>query len=165
MTKLTPEEEAETKTRALVAEAHIRDEKHAAFLSRVPELRTSDLFEYLADPDYGSLTATLGLMANEELTEDELTRVLFAAVFAVKDEINRRFPIPTSERATCTTPVENPADARTIGSKDHAPLINHGITRIIGCTCGWRTPSCVTDSDDAFSMHAALTRAAEDVTR
>jgi hypothetical protein len=98
MTKLTPEKEAETKMRALVAEARVRDEKHTAFLSRVPKLRTSDLFEYLADPDYNTLTTTLGLMDNEELTADELTLVLFAAVFAVKDEINRRFPIPTSEK-------------------------------------------------------------------
>lgn len=47
------------------------------------------------------------------------------------------------------------------GKRDHSPRINRDLTMIIGCTCGWRTPSCVTDSDDAFSMHVAITRAAE----
>jgi hypothetical protein len=39
--------------------------------------------------------------------------------------------------------------------RDHAPRIAHDRTRIVGCTCGWRTPPGVTDSDDAYSAHAA----------
>lgn len=34
---------------------------------------------------------------------------------------------------------------------DHAP-------RIIGCTCGWRTPPGTTDFDDAYVAHATVLR-------
>lgn len=43
----------------------------------------------------------------------------------------------------------------------HAPRISLDLTRIIGCTCGWRTPSHVSDSDTAFSWHASIARSAE----
>jgi hypothetical protein len=92
---MTPEEKAETKMRERVTEASIQNETLTAFLARIPKLRTSDLFEYIADHDYSTLTTTLGLVNNEELTEDDLRLLISTAVFAVKDEINRRFPIPT----------------------------------------------------------------------
>jgi hypothetical protein len=37
----------------------------------------------------------------------------------------------------------------------HATLEHDGITMIVGCTCGWQTPPGTTDSDTAFSKHAA----------
>jgi hypothetical protein len=44
----------------------------------------------------------------------------------------------------------------------HSPLITRDNvhfewTRIIGCTCGWRTPPNTADSDDALAMHVATT--------
>ena len=39
---------------------------------------------------------------------------------------------------------------------DHAPRITQDRTRIVGCTCGWRTPPGVTDSDAAFAQHAVM---------
>lgn len=41
---------------------------------------------------------------------------------------------------------------------DHTPRISLDHTRITGCTCGWRTPPGTTDSDDAYSLHAAVMR-------
>jgi hypothetical protein len=51
----------------------------------------------------------------------------------------------------------------------HAPLltkdlngVNTGVwTRIVGCSCGWQTPSHTTDSDDAFTMHVVNAKAGE----
>lgn len=86
----TPEE-AERQIRTILADADLRDDKLDAFVARVPTMRTSDLFSYLADP--APLTTALGLMRNE----DDLARLKLigiAAVFAIKDEIDRRFPIP-----------------------------------------------------------------------
>ena len=37
----------------------------------------------------------------------------------------------------------------------HLPLTDAKDPRIVGCTCGWRTPQGATDSDDAFATHAA----------
>jgi hypothetical protein len=46
----------------------------------------------------------------------------------------------------------------------HLPrLANEKTPRIVGCTCGWRTPPDATDSDDAFVTHAALARLAPTV--
>lgn len=50
---------------------------------------------------------------------------------------------------------------------EHAPRIVRDIdgvdvgvwTRIVGCTCGWRTPPGTTDSDDAYAAHVAIARA------
>jgi hypothetical protein len=42
--------------------------------------------------------------------------------------------------------------------RDHAPMIAHDRMRIIGCTCGWRTPSGTTDSDDAYAAYATVLR-------
>lgn len=38
----------------------------------------------------------------------------------------------------------------------HLPLTDSKVLRIIGCTCGWRTPQGVTDSDTAHVEHVAL---------
>lgn len=43
---------------------------------------------------------------------------------------------------------------------DHSPLITRDMTRIIGCTCGWRTPSDTADSDYALAAHCAIEKAA-----
>lgn len=52
---------------------------------------------------------------------------------------------------------------------DHRPLLtrDRGVLwmRIVGCTCGWRPPPGHTDSEEAFSTHAASTCAAEGVLR
>jgi hypothetical protein len=51
--------------------------------------------------------------------------------------------------------------------REHAALIVRGIpdvqvwSRIVGCTCGWRTPSSAADSDTAFAEHLAIARAVE----
>ena len=42
--------------------------------------------------------------------------------------------------------------------RDHAPRVTRDRTRIVGCTCGWRTPPGTTDSDDAFIEHATVLR-------
>lgn len=94
--KLTPEE-AETKMRALIAEANIQDELLDTFIARIPTLRTSDLFGYIAD--HVALTTALGILEDGELIDDDLERaklVSYAAVLALKDEIDRRFPVPTT---------------------------------------------------------------------
>jgi len=52
-------------------------------------------------------------------------------------------------------------------SREHAALIVRDIpdtqvwSKIVGCTCGWRTPGHVTDSDTAFTEHLAITRMTE----
>jgi putative lipoic acid-binding regulatory protein len=38
----------------------------------------------------------------------------------------------------------------------HSPLISRDAARIIGCTCGWRTPPGVSDSDYALAAHVAI---------
>jgi len=45
---------------------------------------------------------------------------------------------------------------RSASPTTHAPRITRDLTRIVGCTCGWRTPSGTTDSDDAYALHYAL---------
>jgi hypothetical protein len=57
--------------------------------------------------------------------------------------------------------IEDLSRARSRAPGLHLPRVNHDMTMIVGCTCGWRTPACVTDSDDAFSMHVAIARVAE----
>ena len=42
--------------------------------------------------------------------------------------------------------------------RGHLPLIAADRTRIVGCTCGWRTPSGTTDSDDTYVAHATVMR-------
>ncbi len=46
-------------------------------------------------------------------------------------------------------------------AREHAPRISLDLTRVLGCTCGWRTPCDVTDSDTAFTCHAAIARIVE----
>jgi len=48
---------------------------------------------------------------------------------------------------------------------EHTPRISLDLTRIVGCTCGWRTPPGTSDSDTAFSGHAAIARAAGGASR
>ncbi len=44
---------------------------------------------------------------------------------------------------------------------DHTARLRHDLAQITGCTCGWRMPSSVTDSDTALTEHLAIARAAE----
>lgn len=60
-----------------------------AFLPRVPTLRTSDLIGFVADPR--ALAARLGLSS---LYPSDARSVCDAALDAIKDEIDRRLPIP-----------------------------------------------------------------------
>ena len=45
---------------------------------------------------------------------------------------------------------------RSASPTTHTPRIARDLTRIIGCTCGWRTFPGTTDSDDAYAVHLAL---------
>ena len=62
------------------------------------------------------------------------------------------------------TPPRTPLPPRDV---QHAPqmtqdLVGLGLwTRIVGCTCGWRTPLGTTDSDNAFASHVAIAKAGE----
>ena len=49
--------------------------------------------------------------------------------------------------------VQTKASSADAASCEHAPQIALDRTRIVGCTCGWRTPFGTTDSDAAFAMH------------
>ena len=55
-------------------------------------------------------------------------------------------------------------------NRKHSPLIVRGVpgvqvwSRIAGCTCGWRMPSSVTDSDTAFTEHLAIACVTEGAT-
>lgn len=54
---------------------------------------------------------------------------------------------------------KRPADASAPTPTGHSPqLADEKSPRIVGCTCGWRTPQDADNSDDAFATHAALTR-------
>jgi hypothetical protein len=56
----------------------------------------------------------------------------------------------------CRTPT---GPTRSPVPRDHAPMITHGrFTRIVGCTCGWRTPPGAADSDDTYVAHATVMR-------
>lgn len=44
----------------------------------------------------------------------------------------------------------------TSSPRKHAPRIVLDHPRIVGCTCGWRTPLGTTDSDDVYAEHYAL---------
>jgi hypothetical protein len=62
------------------------------------------------------------------------------------------------------TPEQPPVHADTRRCRDidpevlgrHTPLIALDMSWIIGCTCGWLTPSGTPDSDNTFSTHVAL---------
>lgn len=50
----------------------------------------------------------------------------------------------------------------------HDPVMlyeNQTITKVAGCSCGWRTPQGVTDSDEAFSLHTAMARIGDGIAR
>jgi hypothetical protein len=65
----------------------------------------------------------------------------------------------------CETQIEDLCRSLTsapgAGAAEHAPRITLDRTRIVGCTCGWRTPAGTTDSDDTFAGHVAIVRAGE----
>lgn len=45
--------------------------------------------------------------------------------------------------------------------RDHSPQINRDASRIVGCTCGWRTPTGTANSDDVYAAHIAIAGAGE----
>jgi len=45
-----------------------------------------------------------------------------------------------------------------VPSPEHTPRIILDRARIIGCTCGWRTPPGTADSDDTYAARAAFIR-------
>ena len=53
--------------------------------------------------------------------------------------------------------------AKSGARREHAPLITLDLTRILGCTCGWRTPLEATDSDVTYTVHATIARVAEEL--
>ena len=42
--------------------------------------------------------------------------------------------------------------------RGHAPLMALDRPRIVGCTCGWRTPPGTPDSEDVYIEHATVMR-------
>lgn len=46
-------------------------------------------------------------------------------------------------------------------TRDHAPLFSLDMTRVLGCSCGWRTPPGTEDSDAASAAHVASARVVE----
>jgi hypothetical protein len=87
-------EEAEKQLRALIATTGgIHDAKLDAFKARLPKMRMSDLIGYYIDPE--TLARELGLKVGVKLEDPvHAGRVSIAAVLAIKDEIDRRFPNP-----------------------------------------------------------------------
>lgn len=79
-------EEAERQLRAVVADIH--DPVLDAFLARIPTMKTSDLIGFMADAS--ALAKNLCMAMHP--AEDAL-HIGLAAIFAIKDEIDRRFPI------------------------------------------------------------------------
>lgn len=145
---MTPDltsEEAEAQLRALIANADIQDEKLDELREQLPKMPTSGLFCYVIDQK--ALMTRLGILSDVELVSDDVEHsqiVTFAAVLAIKDEIDRRFPIP---------------EDAPLNPRGHAPLITQ--LRIIGCTCGWETPPGTADSETALAKHYALEKLAD----
>ena len=42
---------------------------------------------------------------------------------------------------------------------EHVPRYDRHVMRIVGCLCGWQCPAEAQDSDDAFTIHAAVAAA------
>ena len=42
--------------------------------------------------------------------------------------------------------------------RGHSPQVSADLTRIVGCSCGWRALPGTTDSDDAYVEHATVLR-------
>jgi hypothetical protein len=40
----------------------------------------------------------------------------------------------------------------------HEPIVTADLLRIFGCSCGWKTPPDITDSDVEFTRHVAMER-------
>lgn len=145
---MTPDltsKEAEAKLRAVIADADLQDEKLNELRKQLPKMRTSDLFCYVADA--WSLLTRLGITKDGALVSADVEHaqiVTYAASLAIKDEIDRRFPIPG----------DAPSNPR-----GHAPLITQ--LRIIGCTCGWETPPGTADSETALAKHYAIEKLAD----
>ena len=91
---LTPEQ-AEAQLRAIIADANLQDPKLDTFCASLPTMRASDLFSYIADH-----TALRNALIDDDdaaITDIERTKlVLYAAVLAIKDQIDRRFPVPAT---------------------------------------------------------------------
>ena len=64
-----------------------------ALLPRISTMRTSDLIGFVADPN--ALVAPLGLSS---LYPDDARSIRSAALVAIKNEIDRRLPIPEAPR-------------------------------------------------------------------
>lgn len=87
--------EAEAKIRAIIADADLKNEKLTAFREELPAMRMSDLIGYMTDPK--ALLAALGIVQDDTLVQNdvEYARIVsIAAIMALKDEIDQRFPIP-----------------------------------------------------------------------
>ncbi len=85
--------EAERELRQIVADADLQDERLDAFRARLPAMRTSDLIFYPSDNV--ALAIVLGLGEPTYRHDAERTKLIaYAAIFAIKDEIDRRLPIP-----------------------------------------------------------------------
>jgi len=161
MTPGLTSEEAEAQLRVLIANADIQDEKLDQLREQLPKMRTSDLFCYLTD--HRALLTRLGILHDEVLVLSDIEGVAgvlvvaaaqagvehaqivtYAASLAIKDEIDRRFPIP---------------EDAPLNPRGHAPLITQ--LRIIGCTCGWETPPGTADSETALAKHYAIEKLAD----
>ena len=46
--------------------------------------------------------------------------------------------------------------SRRCVQQEHQPRMAFDPPRIVGCSCGWRTPAGTPDSDDAVAVHVAL---------
>lgn len=103
----TPEQ-AEAQLRAIIEEADLQDERLDTFRASLPTMRASDLFGYITDRR--ALETILGVLdptgrstrqnsdtvsENSHLAQSRHRRqlVIYAALFAVKDQIDLRFPI------------------------------------------------------------------------
>ena len=60
----------------------------------------------------------------------------------------------------CEMQIESMCRARPAAAppRGHAPRVSGDLTRVVGCSCGWRTPPGATDSDDAYVEHATVLR-------
>ena len=52
------------------------------------------------------------------------------------------------------TPESN--SSRRCVPQEHQPRMALDPPRIVGCSCGWRTPAGTADSDDALAIHVTL---------
>jgi hypothetical protein len=91
-------EEAEGRLRELLASElmHFKHPHLDRFLTLVPTLRMSDLIACLTDQQ--ALMLWIGGAPGDVLTAEQKEYLRYAAVLAIKAEIDRRFPIPEGPR-------------------------------------------------------------------